>query len=453
MCWSYILSVRLLELQRKKPIYTQDYLLPITAKSTSEGEVLLDLGASATPKLVRWLCTILAPRPGWAADGGGFPPWAAFCSGHVRFVVATADGPESFFSLNESSPPTSVEATELLIQFCAMYGLLEPEHLPENHQPGSHHPKDHQPGNHQPELSPAIAAFLAALVLPFYRSDGLRPQFPSPVLKRCSSGTAKGTRESARIRQYTADLRYYMTLSLNTKCLGSALWSIFWQPDIEANLVSPWLSAIACVLKPILESRDLGQLAKGLCMPPSPDCFVVARHLSPWRLHYPGPDHPLSRNTRGAWCGLRLHGPPGYHRGRLDRVPLVVPRRRVPRSVHVPESTHFEGRRAATPPQLSPPGRLLPDFVLAPFRARPREWVEPDLWPWLERGHVREYVHWVWWIKTTKGWVQDVQLGFRKDTGRFVADVPNHLSTVRGPGRIAATVIRLGRRGTRPFAC
>ncbi|GAB1312317.1 hypothetical protein MFIFM68171_02527 [Madurella fahalii] len=194
LCWSYILSVRLLELQRRKPIYSQHCLLPVTAKAfkPSSGEVLLDLSASASPKLVR---SHGAPDP----------------------------------------------------VLCDM-GYFEPEHQPEDHQP---------------ELSPATTAFLAALVLPFYRLDGLRPQFPSPILKRCSAGIAKGTtREPARIRQYAADLRYYMTLSMNTKCLGSALWSIFWQPDIETNLVSPWLSSISYVLKPVLESRNLGQLAK-----------------------------------------------------------------------------------------------------------------------------------------------------------------------------------------------
>ncbi len=33
MCWSYILSVRLLELQRRKPMYSQHCLLPVPAKA------------------------------------------------------------------------------------------------------------------------------------------------------------------------------------------------------------------------------------------------------------------------------------------------------------------------------------------------------------------------------------------------------------------------------------
>jgi len=67
-----------------------------------------------------------------------------------------------------------------------------------------------------------------------------------------------------------------------------------------------------------------------------------------------------------------------------------------------------------------------------PFGHVARELVEPDLWPWLERGHVRGYIHWVWWIKTEKGLAQDIQLGFHRDTGRFVSDVPDHLEILRG---------------------
>lgn len=65
-------------------------LLPVAAKAVkpSAGEILLDLGASASLKPMRWLRAILSPRPGWTADGGGFPLWAASCSGHVRFGLA-----------------------------------------------------------------------------------------------------------------------------------------------------------------------------------------------------------------------------------------------------------------------------------------------------------------------------------------------------------------------------
>lgn len=103
-----------------------------------------------------------------------------------------------------------------------------------------------------------------------------------------------------------------------------------------------------------------------------------------------------------------------------------------------------DGPASLPPPGESPPNSAEATELLIQFCAI-YGLREPDLWPWLERGYMREYVHWVWWVKTSKGLVQDVQLGFRKDTGRFVPDVPDHLGTLRGRGRISANeVIRLG---------
>ncbi|KAK4149441.1 hypothetical protein C8A00DRAFT_46941 [Chaetomidium leptoderma] len=60
-----------------------------------------------------------------------------------------------------------------------------------------------------------------------------------------------------------------------------------------------------------------------------------------------------------------------------------------------------------------------------PFGHAARELVQPDLSPWLERGHVQ----------TSKGLTR----------GDFVPDVPDHLGTLRGRGRISANeMIRLG---------
>jgi len=44
--------------------------------------------------------------------------------------------------------------------------------------------------------------------------------------------------------------------------LGSAIWSIFWEPDIHANFASAWLGSIGQVLQPLLEVADMDLLAK-----------------------------------------------------------------------------------------------------------------------------------------------------------------------------------------------
>jgi hypothetical protein len=243
--------------------------------------------------------------------------------------------------------------------------------------------------------------------------------------------------EPARIRQYVSDIRYYMTLSMNAKCIGSTLWSIFWQPDIEANLVSPWLASISHVLKPVLESRDLDQLAKVfLCRRPRVALWWLGLFLLgdltvlDWVACYLETLEPrgevswvtLPDSIVAAWTG----SPQSF----LDDVspsPYTHPNEPFSRSDVLRHRHNF---------------RLQDESCRAlswrPFGLVARELVEPDLWPSLERGHVREYVHWVWWLKTSKGLVQDIQRGFRQDTGRFVPDVPDNLGTLRGRGRISA---------------
>lgn len=39
-------------------------------------------------------------------------------------------------------------------------------------------------------------------------------------------------------------LPYYMTLSASPTVLGSALWSVFWEPGVDCNLVNAWFAPI-----------------------------------------------------------------------------------------------------------------------------------------------------------------------------------------------------------------
>lgn len=207
LCWSYILSARFGELQRKRLSYSSHTLRPKTAKvssCTQQGEVNIHLSAPTSHDLVKWLCAALAPRPGWLVEGGGFPPWAAFCPGDVRFVVST-DGPVTFDV--DEQPPNCARATELLIELCRFYGL------------GHTNCKS----DIDESLSPYTTAFLAALALPFYRLIGLQPRFPIPVLKGQNTDSGTDSTSLKRIQQYVADLRYYITLSIHPRSLGSIL--------------------------------------------------------------------------------------------------------------------------------------------------------------------------------------------------------------------------------------
>jgi hypothetical protein len=371
------------------------------ASYAQQGEVNIHLAASASHDLVKWLCAVLAPRPGWSIEGGGFAPWAAFCPGDVRFIIST-DGPV-LFDVDEQ-PPNCARATELLIELCRFYGLGRPKHNSDNNE----------------ALSPYTAAFLAALALPFYRHVGLQPQFPIPVLKRQSINGAS----LKPIRQYVADLRYYMTLSMHPRTLGSILWSIFWQPEVECNVVSPWLASILSVIRPVITSKDLYVMARifalrrprvglwwlGVFVLGDPGILdLIARYLETLEERWGYASMASPDTVASSWTG----SPQSFLDEKDSRVYVNLDDL-VPMADVLRHRNNFRLQDTASTP-----------LSWRPFGYVYKHALEIDLWPALERGHSREYVHWVWWIKRDRGTVdRDVQLGFRKDTGRFFQASP-----------------------------
>jgi hypothetical protein len=44
--------------------------------------------------------------------------------------------------------------------------------------------------------------------------------------------------------------------------MGSIIWSIFWEPGVECNLVSVWFGSILEVIRPIIKAGNVEMLAK-----------------------------------------------------------------------------------------------------------------------------------------------------------------------------------------------
>jgi hypothetical protein len=66
-----------------------------------------------------------------------------------------------------------------------------------------------------------------------------------------------------------------------------------------------------------------------------------------------------------------------------------------------------------------------------------KEAVEPDLYPWLERGHYREYRHWTWWSRDDASFQSSNHSGYRKETNRFDSRVPDNLDLLTAPNDLA----------------
>ncbi|KAM5347009.1 hypothetical protein ACJ41O_010014 [Fusarium nematophilum] len=423
MCWSYIFSTRLLQLQERRAHFTDSCLRPIPINAVgdlAQSDILVRLPGNASSRLVHWLCAILAPTPAWAADdqGGAYSPWDARCAGDVRFVIAT----EEQVSIDaDAEPPSPTEATQLLIEFCNLFGI--------GHEP--RRSRDPTP------LSPIKAAFLATLAIPFYRMAKLQPHLPRPSLQQPE--TAAAPLDDAQVddvRRYTVDAHYYMTLSMHPYALGPVLWSIFWQPDVQCNLVSPWLAAISSVIHPAFNYCDFEMLAK---------IFILRRpRVALW------------------WLGLFLLGNPkildfvqnylttldeGCTYDTLSRPDIVTAAwTGAPQSYQddfsctayshlsdaVPRAALLQHRHTLT---LRDPWPLF--YGWRPFGSVPKETIEPDLYPWLEAGHVREYHHWTWWSKDDPSFEPSLYAGYRDETKCFKPNVPDNLDLLPAPNASA----------------
>ncbi|KAH7186019.1 uncharacterized protein B0J16DRAFT_399881 [Fusarium flagelliforme] len=387
MCWSYIFSVRLLEMQGRQ--------------RQAEHVVDLDL-EGASPSLIRWLCAILSPQMGWRAkDQGPLPPWATSFATDVNLSIKA-----SIPAIETRLPPSSSEATDLLIQLCQLFDLGAKATDASNLE----------------SMPPYKASFLATLVLPFYNFMKLQSRLPPPRLTRTQkNGTFRSSHKQI-IRGYFNDIRYFMTLSIDPVSIGSIIWSIFWQPDVDCNLVSPWLASILDTLEPVIKQKRFDVLVKVfLSRRPRVAIWWVALFLLgdlallDWIGRYTvnleekygfgslSPPDPMV----SAWTGSRQSFLD------LDRDSLYpAPDDLVSRADLL--RCRFDLKLQDSSSNLS----------WRPFGYIQKKHVELELWPQLETRYSRKYHSFTWYLHHKQP-VSDK--GFRVCTGRNVRDVPDNL--------------------------
>lgn len=194
---------------------------------------------------------------------------------------------------------------------------------------------------------------------------------------------------------------------------------MFWQPDIRCNIVSPWLTGILDVLRPLVDTGDMATLV---------NTFAIRRpRVALW------------------WFGTLLLGSPQIEKemilwletteGRFGRGLSAISWADITTSAWTGSPNSF--RDGDTIKVYSNPDDLVSrvdvlrcrfNLLLQasdwntsccwrPFGHIRKSQVELDLWPSLEQGSSRKYSHWLWWAGNDD---PDVQLGFRRDTGRSV---------------------------------
>ncbi|KAL6881111.1 hypothetical protein J3F83DRAFT_33098 [Trichoderma novae-zelandiae] len=224
LAWSYILSVFLLEEQKTAFVYKKA-TAPSGAESSTDSEFTVDLG-DASDEEYRWWSALLSPGQGWKASRAKQPVWAVKYTGNVKFSIKN---PRTEALSPDIKPPSSREAVAFLARFAAMYNLEGQARL----------------------------ALAMALTIPLHGKMMSTIQLPKPQLVKLEDAPAPSSLIDKEFRL----LSYYMVLSSNPTFFGSALWSVFWEPEIDCNLASSWCTPIIHVVQPLIESDDLETLA------------------------------------------------------------------------------------------------------------------------------------------------------------------------------------------------
>ncbi|KAI4138338.1 MAG: hypothetical protein LQ341_004716 [Variospora aurantia] len=223
--WSYILSVRLLEMQGQggaEIAYTQSIATGYKRKAGDKiAGITVDIG-DVDKDAARWWAAILAPGQGWKAiisrndDVVYLSPWSVCVEDEQRFDIAWGGTSSPSQDSVVSTPPSSKDAFELLSRFCLSHDLG----------------------------SQCFVALATTLTFPTLNHYGIVATLPFPTEMRGREEDNPVKLTAPDLVRMSEGLPYYIALSCNHSVIVSSLCGVFWEPRIPCNLVSPWLHPV-----------------------------------------------------------------------------------------------------------------------------------------------------------------------------------------------------------------
>ncbi|KAK2867796.1 hypothetical protein FQN49_003464 [Arthroderma sp. PD_2] len=188
----------------------------ICTDTTDAADYVVDLG-NASEDAARWWIALLSSGQGWKAivsrdsDRFHLSPWSVEVDYETNSKVGVKTM-QSHTALSKSTPPSSLQALEYLVEFCTLH---------DTH-------------------SQLFAALAVALTLPTHNQYRISPSLPLLGGRHAFGELAI----SSNIPELYDDLPYYMAMSCHCRAVISSLCGVFWQQDVPCNLVSPWLHPI-----------------------------------------------------------------------------------------------------------------------------------------------------------------------------------------------------------------
>ncbi|UZP45269.1 hypothetical protein NXS19_013081 [Fusarium pseudograminearum] len=247
LAWAYILSARWIDIMPGTCSLTYTDRQAISQQDTTECQgnenlISVQLG-HVSPQEARWWAAILAPGQGWQANldyeqQTFLAPWSIDVQKDFEFLLLHSTDPAT----TPYSAATFLDAIHYLDRFCARHVVSDQSQ----------------------------AALAAVLLLPSMGTlKSLR--LPAPSSKMGVPHSALGSIGESLQDDWIYRSCYIdklLTLSCNTRGIRSLLFSVFYEPSIECNAVTPWLQGTLAAIKHVAGHNPY--TVGRLCMERSP---------------------------------------------------------------------------------------------------------------------------------------------------------------------------------------
>jgi len=250
LAWTYILSARWTELMPAPcSLFYTDSMAKhhgeMTTHGVSQHPLFVDIGPAA-PAEVRWWAAILAQGQGWQATmrSSSLSPWSIRVKSCPEFIIS----PEMTAVPSQGSASTFVEACGYLNRFCIRHNIVDQSH----------------------------AALASVLLLPHMAGETLRIPSPSFIRHKNPFDDPPDYREVHSPIHWIHDgqlLDRLLTLSCNIRGIRPLLLSVFYEPSIECNAVTPWLQGTLAAIESLTEDDPL--IFGRMCMERTPELACI----------------------------------------------------------------------------------------------------------------------------------------------------------------------------------
>jgi hypothetical protein len=220
------------------------YYEATTYDQNDQNAINIDIGY-ADPEEARWWAAVLAPDQGWQAamaleENTFSSPWSIRLQPSPQvFLLRAMDT-----SLLPQSIPSFADACSYLDKFCVHHNIIDQSH----------------------------AALAAVLLFPSIRGNQTL-QLPSPrVSKGKQSSELPFTCPDGQLQHDWVHQGHHLdkllTLSCNTRGIRPMLLSVFYEPSIECNAVTPWLQGTLAAIDSL--AGDNPYILGRMCMERAP---------------------------------------------------------------------------------------------------------------------------------------------------------------------------------------